>query len=309
MPILEEIERLHRERDEIRALLGALGSNWRHVREALNWISLSWASSRVSDGARFSSAAVIEAGAPPVATATDEPVYVTSALARWRRATDALLLVLAIGSLPLLLLELERGSLARSDQVLIDVVNVVVLVAFALDYVVELALARRRGRYVRSEWTSLLIVVSQALAVVPSLAGFGVLRVLRGARALRAIVALARILAMGGAAARDGRRIIRRHAASFALSVAAMTWLTSAVAFTLAEDVGENGRVHSFFDALWWSSATITTVGYGDIAPVTVAGRLVGVATMVVGISTFAVVTAKIASFLSRSEESPSSAS
>jgi voltage-gated potassium channel len=57
-----------------------------------------------------------------------------------------------------------------------------------------------------------------------------------------------------------------------------------------------------FFDALWWSSATITTVGYGDVAPVTTVGRLVGVVTMVVGISTFAIVTAKVAEFLVRAD-------
>ena len=80
--------------------------------------------------------------------------------------------------------------------------------------------------------------------------------------------------------------------------MAVLTWLTSAVGFTLAEDVGEGGRVHSFFDALWWSTATITTVGYGDIYPVTAAGRLIAAFAMVVGISTFAVVTAKLAEFL-----------
>lgn len=102
----------------------------------------------------------------------------------------------------------------------------------------------------------------------------------------------------GGIAAKEGRSVLRRHAASFALGAAGMTWLTSAVAFTLVEDVGENGRLHSFFDALWWSSTTITTVGYGDVFPITTAGRLVGVITMGVGISAFAVVTAKVAEFL-----------
>jgi voltage-gated potassium channel len=75
-----------------------------------------------------------------------------------------------------------------------------------------------------------------------------------------------------------------------------------AVAFTLAEDVGANGIHPSFFDALWWSTATITTVGYGDIFPVTGVGRVAGGLTMVVGISTFAVVTAKVASFLVRDD-------
>ncbi|MFM8411910.1 MAG: potassium channel family protein, partial [Alphaproteobacteria bacterium] len=48
--------------------------------------------------------------------------------------------------------------------------------------------------------------------------------------------------------------------------------------------------------------ATVTTVGYGDIAPVTLVGRVVGGFTMIVGISTFALVTAKIAEFLVREE-------
>jgi voltage-gated potassium channel len=111
-----------------------------------------------------------------------------------------------------------------------------------------------------------------------------------------------RLFSIGGAAAADGRSIIRRDAARFALTLAALTWVTSAAAFTLVEDVGKDGRLHSFGDALWWSIATITTVGYGDVSPVTFPGRVIGAFTMVVGISTFAVVTAKVAEFLVRSD-------
>jgi voltage-gated potassium channel len=46
----------------------------------------------------------------------------------------------------------------------------------------------------------------------------------------------------------------------------------------------------------------LTTVGYGDISPVTFVGRVVGGFTMVVGISTFAIITAKVAEFLVRSD-------
>jgi voltage-gated potassium channel len=83
-----------------------------------------------------------------------------------------------------------------------------------------------------------------------------------------------------------------------AFGIAGFTLITSAVAFAIAEDVGEGRRIHSFFDALWWSASTITTVGYGDIYPATAAGKLVAVFTMVVGVSTLAVVTARIAQFL-----------
>ena len=71
----------------------------------------------------------------------------------------------------------------------------------------------------------------------------------------------------------------------------------------LAENTDANGHPHTFVDALWWSISTITTVGYGDIFPVTPIGRLIAGLTMLVGISTFAVVTAKVAELLVRADE------
>ena len=58
----------------------------------------------------------------------DMPDYMTPHLRTWRRWTDGPLLILAIGSLPLLLLELKRGELPYSDQLLLDIVNVAVTV-------------------------------------------------------------------------------------------------------------------------------------------------------------------------------------
>ena len=141
--------------------------------------------------------------------------YVTPGLLRWRRATDGPLLVLAIGSLPLLLLEVARHDLPRSNVVFLDVVNIAVLVGVALDYFVELTLASNRRAYVRHEWTSLVIVITQAMALLPALAAFGVLRVLRGARAFRAVAVVLRLIAIGGVSAREGRELIRRRAATF----------------------------------------------------------------------------------------------
>ena len=71
------------------------------------------------------------------------------------------------------------------DRLFLDIVNMTILVAFTVDYVVEILLTRNRSQYLRHEWISPLLIVSQALALVPTLAEFGVLRVLRGARACR----------------------------------------------------------------------------------------------------------------------------
>jgi len=216
-------------------------------------------------------------------------------LATWRRWTDLPLLVIAVGSLPLLLLEIIADRLSDADQNFLVAVNVLVFIAFAIDYIAELAVTDNRSKYVRTQWASLLIVISQFLALLPAL---GFLGILRGARALRVVGTLSRVIGIGAASKEQGRKFFKEKAASVAFGISGLTLIISAVAFTIAEDVGEGRRVGSFFDALWWSASTITTVGYGDIYPVTVAGKIIAVFTMVVGVSTLAVVTARIAQFL-----------
>ncbi len=222
-------------------------------------------------------------------------IEISSRLATWRRWTDIPLLLLAVGSLPLLLLEVVSDRLTKTDQNFITAVNVLVFIAFAIDYLVELSVTRKRLTYVRTQWASLLIVISQFLALLPAL---GFLGVLRGARALRIVGTISRVIGIGAASKEQGRKFFKEKAASVAFGLAGFTLITSAVAFTIAEDVGDGRRINSFFDSLWWSAATITTVGYGDIYPVTAIGRIIAVFTMVIGVSTLAVVTARIAQFL-----------
>lgn len=54
----------------------------------------------------------------------------------------------------------------------------------------------------------------------------------------------------------------------------------------------------SFFDAFWWVMTTMTTVGYGDFYPVSVAGRTFAIFIYVVGIGILGVVISKIVDFL-----------
>jgi voltage-gated potassium channel len=56
--------------------------------------------------------------------------------------------------------------------------------------------------------------------------------------------------------------------------------------------------INSFGKALWWSITTVTTVGYGDVYPVTNTGRVIAVLLMIGGISLVGVVTAALASWI-----------
>ena len=57
------------------------------------------------------------------------------------------------------------------------------------------------------------------------------------------------------------------------------------VVYFLERDVNPN--VDSLLDTVWWAVATVTTVGYGDVSPVTVMGKIVGIVMMILGTALF----------------------
>jgi len=85
---------------------------------------------------------------------------------------------------------------------------------------------------------------------------------------------------------------------TYVASSAALLVFVGALAVLDVEQWAPDARITTFGDALWWATATITTVGYGDMYPVTAIGRLVATALMMSGIAVLGVVTASIASWL-----------
>ena len=64
------------------------------------------------------------------------------------------------------------------------------------------------------------------------------------------------------------------------------------------EGTRPESKIHTLGDALWWATTTVTTVGYGDLSPVTPMGKLVAVALMIGGIALVGSVTATLASWI-----------
>jgi len=73
------------------------------------------------------------------------------------------------------------------------------------------------------------------------------------------------------------------------------------ISFFLLEH-GSNGEVNNFGDALWYVIVTITTVGYGDVSPDTVGGRIVGAIIMIAGVFFMSLLTASLASIMIEKE-------
>jgi voltage-gated potassium channel len=60
-------------------------------------------------------------------------------------------------------------------------------------------------------------------------------------------------------------------------------------------EFGINPKITHFIDAAWWGFATATTTGYGDITPITMAGKILGIVLMLTGMALFAMFTALFA--------------
>ena len=87
-----------------------------------------------------------------------------------------------------------------------------------------------------------------------------------------------------------------RHALLATILILSGLVLTMASFMYLAERDAQPDRFGTIPDAMWWAIVTLTTVGYGDIVPNTVQGRLIGMLVMLVGIGFLSVLTATVAS-------------
>ena len=90
-----------------------------------------------------------------------------------------------------------------------------------------------------------------------------------------------------------------RGAAIVIATVSAAITLGAGILMTILD----HEQYPSIGTGLWWAAQTVTTVGYGDNVPVSVAGRLLAVAVMIIGIGFLTVITAAITStFVARSQ-------
>jgi voltage-gated potassium channel len=207
---------------------------------------------------------------------------------RLEKATDLPLALLALLIVPALILE-ERATSALLRDVAHGI-NWIVWLAFCGEYLGKLWLSPDRRGYVRVAWFDLVIILLSPPFLVPdAMQGARAIRVLRLLRFVRA----AAVAAIGLREAAQGLRHKSFH--YVALTTAVVIGLGAIGIY--AVEHGQNNNIQSIGDALWWAIVTTTTVGYGDVSPVTGEGRLIAVALMVVGIGFIGMFTATITSF------------
>ncbi|MEU1292870.1 potassium channel family protein [Streptomyces sp. NPDC005840] len=96
--------------------------------------------------------------------------------------------------------------------------------------------------------------------------------------------------------AREGRSLHLKAAGATTAALVVVLFL-GAWAVVAVEHGAPRANLETYPQGLWWSIETATTVGYGDFYPVTLGGRLIGAVVMIVGITTYGMVTAALATW------------
>lgn len=167
---------------------------------------------------------------------------------------------------------------------------------YTVEYAVRVHLARPRLKYITSFYgiIDLLAVLPFYLMVafnMQAVRAFRLLRLLRLFKLVRYTNAVQRF--------RRAFAIARDDLVLFGVSALIVLYL-AAIGIYHFEHEAQPERYTSVFDSLWWAVATLTTVGYGDIYPITPGGRLFTFFVLVLGLGFVAVPSGLIASALSR---------
>jgi voltage-gated potassium channel len=170
-------------------------------------------------------------------------------------------------------------------------VAIVSWLVFLYDFIVHQNLTVSYLRTGRGKFDLAIVVLTFPFYLLPGGTSGSYTVILRLAR-------LARVVMAG----RGGRRLFSRLGRVAAVAGGVLL-LASLVAYRAENPV--NSEFATVGDSLWWGVVTLTTVGYGDITPITTTGRWAGVAIMVTGIAVLGVLAGSLASFfkLSPAEE------
>lgn len=215
---------------------------------------------------------------------------------QWARAEHALewpVAVLALLIVPALVLEDRAGDWRLREAA--HVANWIVWITFCVEFGVRWV-ARGSIRFLREAWFDLVLIVVSPPFLVPEF--FQGIRAVRSVRAIRALrmLRLLRAGAVAGIGLRFAQRLFGRRKFHYTALVALAVVFIGAFGVYLAES-DSNKAVGSFGDALWWAFVTVTTVGYGDVSPVTFEGRIIAVILMLTGIGVIGIFTASVASY------------
>ncbi|MBV1888625.1 MAG: potassium channel family protein [Proteobacteria bacterium] len=203
----------------------------------------------------------------------------------WGRRLEGPMLLLAVW----ILLQWYLSARGKEFSPLFELIsNLVIWFFFVFETVLLVSLCADKKAYLKTNWMNLLIIVGG----IPVLWGFygyaGVLRTLR----------LLLIVGLLFNVSNTVLGVLSRNQIGQVLVLGLVFVLMSGILIA-----GIDPAVDTAWDGIWWAWVTVTTVGYGDIVPVSNIGRVFGAVLILLGVCLFSLLTAGFAAFFISEEE------
>ena len=168
-----------------------------------------------------------------------------------------------------------------------------ILIIFALDYFSRLILSKNKYQFFRSN-------IIDLISIIPFNSVFQAARIFRITKLLKftrlfKLLKLVRIIILLAKFKNKMNKFLKTNNFNYVIWFTIFTVIIGALGFSIIED-------KPFSDGLWWSFVTVTTVGYGDMSPVTGAGRVLASILMLIGIGFIGMLTGTIATFFIKNE-------
>jgi voltage-gated potassium channel len=188
-----------------------------------------------------------------------------------------MIFILVLSIMALIVLAIETVfKVDESTKQILEYADDAVCVVFFLDFLIMFFRAENKAKYfVTWGWLDLLSSIPMLDVLRWGRAGriMRIFRVLRGIKSARMITQI----------------ILEKRAQSVALAVilVSITLIAVSSLSVLHFEATANGTIKTPEDAVWWSIETMTTVGYGDMYPVTTEGRFIATILMIAGVGLF----------------------
>lgn len=179
---------------------------------------------------------------------------------------------------------------------ILQITEVIIVIIFSLEYILRLSLNEKKLKYFFSFYGLI-----DLFAILPFYLSSGVdLRSIRIVRIFR-VFRILKLVRYSKALQRykDAFILIKAELAIFLVAAFFLLYI-SAVGIYYFENEAQPDKFSSVFDALWWSIVTLTTVGYGDVFPITTGGKIFTAFIILIGLGFISVPTGLIASALTR---------
>lgn len=214
---------------------------------------------------------------------------------RQGRIFDYTIQVLILISLVAFSVETLPGLSMKVHDLLYSIEMVCVLI-FTIEYFLRIYVSKRPLRYIFSFYgmIDLLAILPFFLHMALDLVALRSLRIFRIFRALKLVRfnrALTRFHIAYG--------IVREELMLFFMISGIMIFLTAAGIYYF-ENEAQPEAFQSIFHSLWWAVITLTTVGYGDVYPITAGGRIFTFFVLIIGVGIVTIPAGLVASALSR---------